>query len=540
EALISAKTILKEGSSKVVMDDEKKTYVEARNLYKKKDYSKVVEITTKIKEEMEGKLTAFNEKKDGIRNKIIELQNFLAELENSGIDIGETWELYDMLASKFEANDLEDIERIIEKIRESSEIWKKYDNCLLEVLRTRKELSELKNNGVDISDIEDKFRGTQELLHERKYPELIHEIEIIHEEGDKKFTEHKGNEARKEIQESENILAEAKASGEDIGDADEILKEGRDALDQGDFDLALEKSKEVKGKIYPFYYITIMARLKELMVEAQENELDIERFREGIIKSQALADKGEYPTSVDILIRAETDIGDALRHNQCIQIIMESRDEMRKMADEGYDMSEPHETMLLARQELEAKNYREVHNIIGKTREMCGEIRRKGAFRAFLDRIREDIEELKDVGMDVSRFGAVLEEIGIPAEDEEDNAKEKLEGISEEIEGLREGYPAVITLIQRAQYFISKMGDYGCNTHDVDALFNELTGVFELREMERAEELGKKCVTLSEKSLEDYVSATTLLKEATELMENIRVMGGDTKELEGNNENALV
>ncbi len=537
--LIWVKAILKESRSQLAMGEEKKIYTEAKNLYQQKEYSQVVDMVPKIVDEIEGKLTAFNERKEEVREKIIDLQNYLAVLENSGIDIGETWELYDMLASKFENDDHEDIERIIEKIKESGEIWKEYDKSLIALLNTRKELSDLKNKGIDISLLEDRFRETQELLRERKYNELITEIEIIREEADKKLIEYRGNEARREIKESEEILAQAKAGGEDIGDADEVLAEGLKALDQGDFTLALEKSIEIKERIYPFYYISVMARLKGLMVDAQDDEIDIEGYREDIIKSQALAEKGEYSSSVDILNKTETDINDAIQHKHCVQAIMEARDEMRKMADDGYDMSEAHETMLMARNELEANNYEAVQSIIGKTREMCEEIVRKGAFTAFLDRIRESIEELKDVGMDVSRYEAVLEDIGIPDEEGENEAKEKLEGISAEIDDLREEYPAVITLIQRAQYYISKMADYGCNTDEVDALFDELTGSFERREMDQAEGLGKKCVTLSEKSLEDYVSATTLLKEAGELMENVRAIGGDTKKLEENNENAI-
>ena len=539
EEIRKVKSILVEAKKEVSIQEEKALYSKATNLFREKEYSEARELARRITGNIEEKLAAAAEYKREIKEKIIDLQVFLANMENRGIDIGETWDTYAVLVNNYRNNEFDGIDEIIEKIKESSEMWKQYDDSLLAILQVRKEISDLKNIGVDVSRVVEMFQNTRGQLEARNYSGIPEALEEVSRKVEKKHFEYRKIQAEEDLRETQEIIEAAKKSEADIGEAEEIFADAREALANDDFPQAVSRSRDAREKLYPFYFELLMEQSKEIMVSAQEKEIDMEGFKDRMIRSQTLKEEGDYNTSIDMLEHLKIDMNNAVEYDECVKELQKIRKGLKRMSRDGFDILEAHDIMLSAREELECNNFEAVRGIIERCGDMAAEIERIGGVRRSLDNARRMLAELKDVGMEMSEFETSIESVEEIAREDEDRAREVLNSVSGIMVKLTEDYPPIITLIQRSQYYISKMEDYECNTAEVQKEFNELTRLFEARDLDNAKTLGERCVSLSQRSLEEYVTANTFLREAGPLMENVKKMGGTISGLEELRDKAL-
>ena len=537
KAITDLKDAIKAAMKRTSLTEEREAYGQIKDQYNRKEYQLVMDGSGKVLASITEKLEALDLRRKEVRARIIELQEHLAGLEDKGVDVGETWELYELLSNKYHGEDYEDTDAIIDKIIEGSNIWKDYDATLLSLLKARKEISVIMAEGIDVSVLIERFEATQEMLHEREYTGLQEALEGIKAEGESLVMRHRETQTRKEIDFVRTVIKEAEEAGETGEVWEEVrdtIEQAKSALDDKDYESANTLAHDARDRLYPDYYRLLLTRLKELMIEAQERDMELSTAQERIIRSQSLVDEGGYADAVEEVKQAERGVNDAIEYDKCVEELTTLRADLEEMSKDGFDILDTHSTMLAARQNLEEGNFEKVRSIIERCRHMARDIERIGAIKRIIYKVRENLEELGDAGMDVSDLRDELDEINRLAEEDDERAREQLKPLSTSVEELHEAYPPVITLIQRSQYYLSKMTEYECNTDEVEGLFNGLTDAFEKRELVRARDLGDECAGISQRSLEDFITASTLLHESANLMESVRNMGADTEELEAN------
>ncbi len=544
ELLIKTQGLLDELQGKIDLDTETELFNNGIGIFREGKHKEAFELYTGLLENLHTKREELSQAQAKAKELIIALQKELSVLEDRGVDIGETWDIYQGLVENYTQGNYMAVPELAEQISQQVDLWKNYDDSLVKLLNLRLILSELKSKGGDIGELYERFSKIQDQLHKQDYASAQESSASIAEDTRIQIRELMKKPAMELLKEAEDILQLAEESGENTSEYSEAIEKSNNKTEAGEYEASITISKDILNKLQPIYLKKLATELQELMEEADRRELDVEEHKARFIQCQGLMEEARLSEAVEILLESNKKIRYTIEYDKCIVDIRDIRDQLQGLAQAGFDIESAQKELMPAKDEMENGNFTEVHEIISRVRENIRRINSSGDLKVLLDGIWKDINQLRDVGMEVSEYNDALYDIeqkifhGGSREDESEdfqaqveNARSTLETMKGEVDRLIEAYPASIELIQTSQYNISKMEEYGGHKEELSDRFEKLTEAFSGRHLEEAVSIGKELVGLSERLLKNYIHAVMNMDELKDLCRKIEGYGGDPAEI---------
>lgn len=360
--------------------------------------------------------------------RINELQDRVVVLAQKGID---TSPLEEPLASASKAagsGDMETFEKTMSTIDErllfirNEELKVDYQKGLIKVVNS---LKELRDDGQDVSDLEQEMESFKNLYMERKYEESVEAAEVLlHRVGGRKL--YKVIDERKRIveetlKEAEGLLVEIDLPTEKFNSANEFIqkKDFEKALD-----LLIEAQVELEERMTQRTFSLVENEIRELVKECTESSIDPGDYEGVISTAYSMADEEKFREAMELLSKFRERLSRKVALSNVEGLMKKMVLLIKKGRILGIQVIPYKASMTKSRVLLDAGDVEEAYQLIsGQADTLEATIKEKKTLIARLDKLRGNL--LAQEGK-LSR----LERSGVPV----DEFKDRVERVKQLIE----------------------------------------------------------------------------------------------------------
>lgn len=416
DAITSAGQMIKElKDTGVDVSDAEDLLKQAEELFQDENFSGVDEVIKKAESSaLDSQQTFFSEK---YANDILITQRLIMDVKDMGGDVTKPMEELDLADKFLKNNDFETAEEHLEKSKTMLNEIKEQQvikNAQKRVDNIERSIGELKNIGVDTSEVEALIKNARGALKNEDYKELNNNAVKAEEIITKSKQEFMSKEISGSISNLQQDIDETKALGTDIAQAQSLLERAKEFLDREDFSEArstleqAQQSIELSRKDY-FHsnWSSMVDATKKIISETRSMGADTSEPEKVFAEAVDIAKKGDLVKARELLNESDVKIKelfDVTMVERTEKSMKRVDDLINKTKDLGVELSNVVEMFTSAQAALDQKEYNKVQSITGDIEKKVNE--QKTAFinqriEDEISPIKKDLEEAREIGATV-------------------------------------------------------------------------------------------------------------------------------------------
>ncbi|MFO7991786.1 MAG: hypothetical protein R6U61_05785 [Thermoplasmata archaeon] len=336
-------------------------------------------------------------------------------------------------------------DRYEEAIDKSSQVLKEVDKAQKERVKKllssfRNKIKETKKEGVNTALADNLMKRAEKAMERKKFREAINLA--MQSEGELERIELQQDIAKRSINSTHEKLEKAKEKGINVGDAENLLNQAKQAYKGGfyvkAFDNAVKSGDKLNNLIRTFEESEeLIARIDEFIEKTYDMDIDVEDLKEKLNESKASFNRGRYEKSYSEIKSAESEMKNL--KPQIKEVLNKVRDDVENFSQKGRDVGRAYEIIKNAEATLEVGEINSVIDMIHEAKDEFG----GGDYDDYTNCINETkslIENAKKFGAQVTEVESLVEEADTLEDEDITKAKEKAHDALEKIEEALEPY----------------------------------------------------------------------------------------------------
>lgn len=332
-----------------------------------------------------------------------------------------------------------------EAIQKSTEVIKEIDIAEKERVKKllssfRNKIKETKKEGVNTALADNLMNRAEKAMERKKYREAINLA--MQSEGELERIELQQDIAKRSINSTHEKLEKAREKGINVGDAENLLNQAKQAYKGGfyvkAFDNAVKSGDKLNNLMRTFEESEeLIAKIDDFIEKTFGMDIDVEDLKEKLNESKASFNRGRYEKSYSEIKSAEAEMKDL--KPQIKEVLNKVSEDVNNLSQKGRDVGRAEEIIKNAEATLEVGEINRVIDMIHDAKdEFDG-----GDYDDYSNYLNETvslIENAKKFGAQVTEVESLVGEARKLEDDDISEAKEKARDALEEVEKALEPY----------------------------------------------------------------------------------------------------
>ncbi len=291
----------------VNMDEIDELLSKAQTRRNEADYEETVDLIEQAEQELEGAMGKV------VERNIEKLEEEVEEALELGASVDEVKELIQRLDEIKGKKSPQQIYNVIDKAFEKVE-EAKFERVLKTIAESRENFIKAKEMGIDISEPMNLLNKARDSLKDGDYQGALEWARSGREKVEELVGQHE--KINKKLDEGKELIEKLSEAGIELPDAEEVLSESEEAVEEKNHEKAEEKLNELDEIVDEQASSEIMDIVEDFEVSvlsAQELGLDVDEYQEDLDSAASKSQSGEYVEAVKMASRGREELEDHIK-----------------------------------------------------------------------------------------------------------------------------------------------------------------------------------------------------------------------------------